>query len=561
MHQPAHGDPTAPEPTHTLLVNNIEWARAQATFDVQLSPLDGEPSGEANNVRFRLIDGPRALELQATDRGGGSFALHVNVPTFAQRYALPEGKWRVQALIDDTFSAIARYDGAALRHLDDSSRVFLYNSNRSVLTVSYGVVESSQQLDFVMRSFRFSRTPIDAPSPLSPKVLRDSVVGKAAKKRYASWIFRFFSRFFGQKPGQILFASDQRSSMEGNLKRVHDRMIERGLDKKFTFRTSFRLPQTTRWPTTIHILYLLATSEIVLLDDYFAVLKRLNIDPEKRIIQLWHAGSGFKSVGYSRFGMPGSPHLGDAHRQYTFAITGSTHLIPVYAEVFGIEESAVIPTGLPRIDDFLNEDLASAGVDAFFDEHPQLRDKRVILFAPTYRGRDINTAYYNYDLIDFDALYEACGPDGVVLFRMHHFVKGDVPIPAKYRDRFFDFTRYQDGLGLLHVTDLLITDYSSIIYEYSLLDRPMLFFAPDRVNYAAVHGFHRPYEDTAPGRVCSTFEELVDAISNRDYEQSKVARFRTENFDRIDAGAADRVIDWLILNDPRTAPNDGAGSR
>jgi CDP-ribitol ribitolphosphotransferase len=69
------------------------------------------------------------------------------------------------------------------------------------------------------------------------------------------------------------------------------------------------------------------------------------------------------------------------------------------------------------------------------------------------------------------------------------------------------------------------------------------------VNYAATRGFHRDYDETAPGKVCTTFEEVVHAITAGDFEQEKVARFRAENFDRIDTGAADRVIDWLVLRD------------
>jgi len=75
----------------------------------------------------------------------------------------------------------------------------------------------------------------------------------------------------------------------------------------------------------------------------------------------------------------------------------------------------------------------------------------------------------------------------------------------------------------------------------------MLFFAPDRAVYAATRGFHRDYEEAAPGRVCETFDEVVAAIRTGDFAQEKLARFRAENFDRIDTGAADRVIDWLIL--------------
>ena len=98
---------------------------------------------------------------------------------------------------------------------------------------------------------------------------------------------------------------------------------------------------------------------------------------------------------------------------------------------------------------------------------------------------------------------------------------------------------------------MLITDYSSVIYEYTLLDRPMLFYAYDKDTYSAARGFHRDYDAAAPGKVCETFDELVKSI----------CRTRTSTFGQgrgVPAGrtsttstpnSADRVIDWLILGD------------
>jgi CDP-ribitol ribitolphosphotransferase len=106
---------------------------------------------------------------------------------------------------------------------------------------------------------------------------------------------------------------------------------------------------------------------------------------------------------------------------------------------------------------------------------------------------------------------------------------------------------------------VLITDYSSIIYEFSLLKRPMLFFAYDEQSYSAVRGFHRPYAETAPGKVCHTFDELLTALREEDFETWRGDRFREENFDNIDTHSSDRVIDWLILGDPpleAVAPDD-----
>lgn len=540
--------PAAPAPS--LQVTGISWERIHLTIRVRLSPAPRDRRTGDGDASFAFSDGRRVVGVPSVDEGGGAYAVRVNVTNLADRRAIPDGTWRLRAVVPDAPGPVAAHDGRDLDALDDASRVFLYDAHRSAMTVSFGVEESGDdptRLDLLVHAHHLHRTPRPASSPV--RRLASTLGGAGARARLVRAIYRAFSRVLGPKKGRILFASDQQPTMEGNLRRVHERMLQRGLDARFDLRRSFRLPGTTGWLTTTRILYLMATSEIILLDDYFGLLNTVTIDPRTRVIQLWHAGSGFKSVGYSRFGSSDSPRLRQPHRQYTYAICGSEHLRPVYAEAFGIEESAIIPTGLPRIDWFLDEERTAAFTTTFFAEHPHLRGKRIILFAPTFRGSSYHTAFYDDGVIDFDALAEACGPDTVVLFRMHHFVKDAVRIPERHRDRFFDVTRFADGLGLLHVTDLLMTDYSSIIYEFALLDRPMLFFAPDRANYAATRGFHRDYEETAPGRVCETFDDLVRALRDGDFATDKLARFRAENFDRIDTGAGDRVIDWLILDE------------
>lgn len=545
---PPNTTPTnqSPPPRHELRVRSISWERVLLTIEVSVDPA---PAGQ---IEFEIFTPNRAYPLTSSRADDGTYNLVANITTFADRQAIPNGTWRVRAVVDGEPDGIASLDASQLATLDDRSRVFLHDSNRSVYSVSFGVSDNDAELEFVMRTYFFSNPPAPGARRHVLRRLRRNLVGMPAKRRYLRWIYAFLRRWIGPRPGQILFASEQRKAIEGNLQRVQERLVERGLADRFDMRYSFRLPATAGWRSNIRLHYLLATSEIVLLDDYFGLLNNLDIDDRTKVIQLWHAGSGFKSVGFSRFGQAGSPTLENSHRSYTYAITGSQHLIPVYAEAFGIEPEAVIATGLPRVDWFLDEDRTRAFTDEFFAEYPELAGKRIILFAPTFRGRGMTSAFYDFDLIDFASLYEACDEDTVVLFRMHHFVKEPVPIPAEFADKFLNFTAYPKGLELLHVTDLLITDYSSIIYEYSLLDRPMIFFAPDKVNYAATRGFHRDFDETAPGRVCETFDQVVEAIASGEFEQSKVATFREENFDRVDTGSADRVIDWLILADPRS---------
>ena len=352
-------------------------------------------------------------------------------------------------------------------------------------------------------------------------------------------------------PPRILFASEMRPTLAGNLLRIRDRMRERGLDSHYEMRYSFRTLDTVTPEGTMLLASEVNAADVILIDDYFPLLNKVKLREDQRLIQVWHAGSGFKSVGYSRFGNYGSPRLTDTHRKYTFAICGSSHLVPVYAEVFGIPESSVIPTGVPRIDTFLDPVRVPQVTAAFDDAYPDFVGKKKILFAPTFRGESARTAFYDYSQLDFARLHALCGDEYVFLIRMHHFISDPPPIPEEFSDRIFDFSHFPDGNDLLHSTDILITDYSSILYEFSLLDRPMLFFAYDRDLYSATRGFHRDYNEMAPGRVCLTFDDLVAAIENEDFEQWRVEEFRRDNFDHIDTDSADRVIDQLILSDPR----------
>ena len=199
------------------------------------------------------------------------------------------------------------------------------------------------------------------------------------------------------------------------------------------------------------------------------------------------------------------------------------------------------------MDEYLNPEYKKATVEKLYSEYPMCKGKEVILFAPTYRGKNKATAHYPYELIDFDKLYNLCGDRYVVLFKMHPWVAEGVPIPEEYKDKFVDVGKYPNINDLFYFTDLLITDYSSNIFEYSLMKKPMLFFAFDEIQYSFSRGFHRDYEESAPGKIVHTFDELLKAIANEDYDYEKVQKYVDLHFDYIDSGASDRVIDWLIL--------------
>ena len=96
------------------------------------------------------------------------------------------------------------------------------------------------------------------------------------------------------------------------------------------------------------------------------------------------------------------------------------------------------------------------------------------------------------------------------------------------------------------MSDVVVTDYSSLVFEYSTLGRPMVFYAYDLEEYISTRDFYEPFEEFVPGRIVRTFGELLDALRTGEYEIEKVAPFAKRHVSHLDAGSTDRVIDLLI---------------
>ena len=121
----------------------------------------------------------------------------------------------------------------------------------------------------------------------------------------------------------------------------------------------------------IKVVTKIARQDVIFVDDYAPVFGFFHLGKKTKLIQVWHAGEGFKSVGYSRFGKDGSPFpAGSCHKQYTHVITGSEHLIDVFHEVFGIEKEAFYPVGMPRMDGFLNHEVIEKFQREFYSKYP-----------------------------------------------------------------------------------------------------------------------------------------------------------------------------------------------
>lgn len=365
-------------------------------------------------------------------------------------------------------------------------------------------------------------------------------------------IYQIVSKCTPKSGGKILLMSETRD-LGGNLKALDDRLKERGLDKEFEisyhFEKTLEMSRIKIFFVWLKLAFLTAKQDYIFVDDYVPFFKYINVHPKTTLVQVWHAGVGYKSVGYARFGVKGSPYpFNSAHRKYDYAIVGGEALRDVYAEVFGIDKEKCLPYGLMRNDGYMNKEKIKEFREEFYSQNPKLKDKKVIMFAPTFRGTGQREAFYPYELLEQEKIYEMCGDEYVFMIKMHPFIRERMDIAESYKDRILEFSDHPDINSLFYVTDILITDYSSNIYEFSMHRKPIISFAYDKDEYELIRSVHRTLDKYAPGKVCTTFDEVINTIQNKDFEMDKLYKFVEENIDSTEGIAADKVIDHILLH-------------
>ena len=349
-------------------------------------------------------------------------------------------------------------------------------------------------------------------------------------------------KLFKVKKNRIVFISNRRDNISGNYEYIYDKLID---NKSLDIRTVF--DTTEGYFTCFKYGYYMATAKVLLVDDYIGLIYKIPRREDNYLIQVWHACGAFKTFGFSRLGRPGGPKQKNSdHRNYDFCTVSSSEICKYYAEGFGLSLEKVMPTGVPRTDIFFSQEYKEKARKEFYSKYPDLKEKKIILFAPTFRGNGKKSGFYPENRFDFIKLYEHFNGEYVIIIKHHPFVNNRVEIPAEYEGKIIDMSENEELNELLFITDVLITDYSSVVFEASLLDIPMLFYSFDLQNYIATRGFYYEYDSFVPGKIVYNMDSLIEAIDNKDFESEKIDAFKHKFFDELDGKAGQRVADLIL---------------
>lgn len=304
------------------------------------------------------------------------------------------------------------------------------------------------------------------------------------------------------------------------------------------------------------------------------VLPELVPRPGQLYVQTWH-GTGIKRIGLDVVATTASTMNSKAEVDERYRIEAAkidVFVVPapfgttVFASAFGLPAdgagSPFVEVGNPRNDPLVR--ATSADIAAARHRLDLPADAKVLLYAPTFRDDqyEAGTGYVFHPPLDLAAVAVALGPEWVILYRGHYLVSassnsdeadsGDDA--AKDERPVRDVSAVEDVNDLLLVSDVLVTDYSSLCFDFTLLDRPMMFYLPDVERYAAdLRGFYFPVQDL-PGPIVHTQDELIAGLLDpesleRDAPRRRAARQRMCPHD--DGQASRRVLDLLLTRPSR----------
>lgn len=356
---------------------------------------------------------------------------------------------------------------------------------------------------------------------------------------------------FRLRKNTVLFLSDSREQLGGNLKCMYDYLPSSQYKKIVVLKKDRRLKRT--WKEKIKLIYYLSTSQYILLEDLVQATSHIKVRKKQELVQLWHGAGAFKKFGHSREGTD-LKHIHKGYKKYTKAIVSSEAIRPCFAEAFSISLDKVQATGFPRTDIFFDAHYQKQKREELYQTYPFLKEKKVILFAPTYRGTQYKDAYYDIKQLDLDKIYENFHQDYIFIFKWHPFLYNNIERNhlkkyeeyKKYSNFYYDLSAERDINDLMLVADILITDYSSMIFDYYFTQKPIIYFTYDLKEYENDRGLYFPFREYVYGKIATNCNDLIDAIKNSTLEDEKRKLFYEKFLSSCDGKSTKKTYEWVF---------------
>lgn len=357
--------------------------------------------------------------------------------------------------------------------------------------------------------------------------------------------YRALSLVAKPRSGRVLFASDSADAPKGNMKCVYDYMVEYPRKNARLALSMKKNLWSLRSPAaTLRLAWRAATSSVIVLDDYFPEASSVHLSPQTFVLQLWHASGAFKRVGHARPSSSTGSKKSRAHRGYSAAIVSAEPIRASYAQAFAMDVNKVHATGIPRTDIFFDQDWIEHARVSLRSSLNIAPTQKLVLVAMTFHGDSLLNAYSRVNDYDWNAIAEVL-PQHVFVIKNHPFAAAH---QANWdaHPRVIEVDPSADIDTLLAASDVVVTDFSSIIFEAAMLHKPVIHAIPAESDYSETRGLFFPAESYLFGPVAGTTEELIAAVENPTCDQDRFDALVARHIAASDGASTQRVVEELI---------------
>ena len=419
--------------------------------------------------------------------------------------------------------------------LDDKTKKYLLNKpdwgNRF-----------SKCLDIISENGFFSYIKIRITTKFV-KIAKKFVLTEARIRNLAIPVFSILPK----NPNKFVFATSTPGKVSANFEYLLNelkRQNKNTIIKKFLGLTDSKILLIQRY-------YHLCTASTVFLESYYRPLYGVHLPKEVKVMQVWHGCGALKRFGASSIGWEKNSKNFEinAHSSYTDVLVSSPYTGYFYEKAFLCSSDIIRNIGVPRTDLFFNKSKKNKEINKIYQKYPELSNKQIILYAPTFRGDPVDRKTFKL-CIDLNIL-DNINKTYILAIKLHPLVEvSNIVIPNHLKDRVIILPHDEQINSWMLICKILISDYSSLIFEYSLLGKPIIYFIPDIEMYNKERGSFLEFSDYIYGGVAKNNAELLTAIKtcNDDLMKYKDKRdcFINKFMLNCDGKSSARIISYAL---------------
>lgn len=287
----------------------------------------------------------------------------------------------------------------------------------------------------------------------------------------------------------------------------------------------------------------MASSKVIIVNDRIQQLEFVKLRKETLVVRLAGDGSFLKD-GYALQDKMGISRVNEENWKYEAVITNGKNNAAFISESYGIPMEKVKLFGMPGDDVLTHREVREKIKADLIAKYPVLSQKRVILFAPSYRGTTRKNATYPDAEFKLNELFQSEPENTIVIIRSHPYVRTYFGSFQEYENRILQLN--EESLeALMCVADVMITDYHDAIFQAAAIGLPIVFFIPDHKKAMAENGVYYDYETYVPGPIAQNMNVLCSQLKTAGAQKAKLDLFARRYMETFDGYATDRIAGYI----------------